>query len=92
MTIKQQAKKLYKSINYGIKYSNGVPIAYYPYYAGGSCFDASGEKVCNTLQEAKQFLHYKTMDHALEIAKNEEWENENEWDYIRKSKEYYRRH
>ena len=77
MTIKQQAKKLYKSINYGIKYSNGVPIAYYPYYAGGSCFDASGEKVCNTVQEAKQFLHYKTMDHALEIAKNEEWENEN---------------
>ena len=72
MTIKQQAKKLYQSINYGIKYSNGVPIAYYP---GGSCFDVSGEKVCNTVQEAKQFLHYKTMDHALEISKNEEWEN-----------------
>ena len=78
MTIKQKAKELYQSINYGIKYSNSIPIAYYPYYASGSCFDVSGEKVCNTVQEAKQFLRHKAMDHALEIAKNEEWDNEND--------------
>ena len=74
MTLKQHAKKLYQSPDYGIKYSAGRPIAYYPYYAGGSCFDVSGETNCNTVPEAKQVLRDKAMAHALEIAANEEWE------------------
>ena len=65
------AIKLYNSCDFGIKYSAGKPIAYYPYHAGGSCFEVAGETNCNSVQEAKQVLRDKAMAHALEIDAND---------------------
>ena len=68
------AKKLYKSPDFFIKYSAGRAIACFPYHPGTTYMKMGGESVCDTKTQAQAFLRHKSVEHAEQLLKSEEWE------------------